>query len=142
MFGFPLTAYFLSSLLGLTFFETRFMLYMYKVGMPLGSLITSVGVLLIVLGWREVYRAKNQLATGGIYRYLRHPQCPGILLVTAGWLVHWPTIPGLAIWPVLMWLYYRLSVQEDKYLADRFGSEYQEYAEKTPRLLPIRLRNA
>ncbi len=142
MFGFPLTAYFLSGLLGLTFFETRFMLYMYKIGMPLGSLITFVGVLLIVLGWREVYHAKNQLATGGIYRYLRHPQYLGILLVTAGWLVHWPTIPGLAIWPVLMWLYYRLSVQEDKYLADRFGRGYQEYAEKTPRLLPIRLRNA
>ena len=142
MFGFPLTAYFLSSLLGLTFFETRFMLYMYKIGMPLGSLITFVGVLLIVLGWREVYRVKNQLATGGIYRYLRHPQYLGVLLVTAGWFVHWPTIPGLAMWPILMWLYYRLSVQEDKYLADRFGSEYQEYAEKTPRLLPIRLRNA
>lgn len=142
MFGFPLTAYFLSHLLGLTFFETRFMLYMYRIGMPLGSLITFVGVLLIVLGWREVYRAKNQLATGGIYRYLRHPQYLGILLVTAGWLVHWPTIPGLAMWPILMWLYDRLSAKEDKYLADRFGRAYLEYAEKTPRLLPIRRRHA
>lgn len=70
--------------------------------MPLGSMITFVGVLLIVLGWWEVYRAKNQLATEGIYRYLRHPQYLGILLVTAGWLVHWPTIPGLAMWPILM----------------------------------------
>lgn len=139
MFGFPLSAYFLSSILGLTFFEQQFMVYMYKIGMPLGSLITFVGVLLILLGWREIYRAKDQLATQGIYRYLRHPQYLGILLVTAGWLVHWPTIPGLVMWPLLVLLYYRLSVQEDKFLADRFGKEYLDYAEETPRLFPLRL---
>lgn len=139
MFGFPLTAYFLSILLGLTFFERQFMLYMYKIGMPLGSLITFMGVLLVVLGWREVYRAKDRLATRGLYSYLRHPQYLGLLLVTAGWLVHWPTIPGLVMWPLLVLLYYRLSVREEKYLAETFGNEYWAYAEKTPGLLPFRL---
>lgn len=139
MFGFPLSAYFLSTILGLTFFERQFMLYMYKIGMPLGSLITFVGVLLIILGWREAYRARDQLATQGIYRHLRHPQYLGILLVTAGWLVHWPTIPSLIMWPIIVLLYYRLSLREDKFLADRFGEEYRQYAEKTPMLLPLRL---
>lgn len=138
MFGFPLTAYFLSTLLGLTLFEKQFMLYMYKIGMPLGSLITFLGVLLIVLGWKQVYRSKDRLATQGVYRYLRHPQYLGFLLVTVGWLVHWPTIPGLVMWPILVWLYYRLSVQEDNHLAEKFGKEYWAYADKTPRLLPFR----
>ncbi len=142
MFGFPLTAYFLSTALGLTLFERQFMLYMYRIGMPLGSLITFLGVLLIVLGWREVYRARDSLATGGIYRYLRHPQYLGILLVTAGWLVHWPTIPGLVMWPVLVVLYRRLARSEDAYLAQKFGEAYQEYANRTPMLLPVRLREA
>lgn len=139
MFGFPLSVYFLSSILGLTFFEKEFILYMYRIGMPLGSLITLLGILLIGLGWREVYRAKDQLATRGIYSYLRHPQYLGLLLVTAGWLVHWPTLPGLVMWPVLVLLYYRLSLQEDRYLAEKFGQEYWVYAEKTPMLFPFRL---
>ena len=140
MFGFPLSAYFLSSVLGLTFFEEQFMLYMLKTGMPLGSLVSFLGILLIVLGWREVYRSKDQLATRGIYCHLRHPQFLGILLVAAGWLVHWPTLPGLLMWPVLVVLYSRLSQQEDKYLAEKFGEQYRVYAEGTPRLLPLRPR--
>lgn len=139
MFGFPLSVYFLSSVLGLTFFEKEFMLYMLRIGMPLGSLITFLGILLIILGWREVYRAKERLATQGIYRYLRHPQYLGILLVTAGWLVHWPTLPGLVMWPILVLLYYGLSLQEDKFLAEKFGEEYRAYEKETPRLFPIRL---
>ncbi|MDR7538265.1 MAG: isoprenylcysteine carboxylmethyltransferase family protein [Armatimonadota bacterium] len=142
MFGFPLTAYFLSTALGLTLFERQFMLYMYRVGMPLGSIVSAVGVLLVVLGWREVYRARGSLATGGVYRYLRHPQYLGVLLVTAGWLVHWPTLPGLVMWPVLLVLYYRLSRREEAYLAQEFGDAYRAYASRTPMLLPVRLRAA
>lgn len=138
MFGFPLTAYFLSTALGLTLFEERFMGYMYALGMPLGSLITFLGVLLVILGWKEVYRARDRLATGGIYRVMRHPQYLGILLVTAGWLVHWPTLPGLLMWPVLVLLYVRLAIREDRYLAEKFGKEFQVYAEKTPMFFPSR----
>lgn len=142
MFGFPLSAYFLSSVFGLTLFEREFMAYMYRIGMPLGSMITFVGILLIILGWREVYRAKDRLATQGIYRYVRHPQYLGILLVTAGWLVHWPTVPGLIMWPVLAFLYYRLSVREDGFLAEKFDGEYRAWAAGTSRFLPFMLRGA
>ena len=138
MFGFPLTAYFLSTALGLTFFEPWFMRYMYTLGMPLGSLITFLGVLLVILGWKEVYRARDRLATGGIYRVIRHPQYTGILLVTAGWLVHWPTLPGLLMWPVLVLLYVRQAVQEEKYLAEKFGQDFRDYAAKTPMFLPLK----
>lgn len=140
MFGFPLTAYFLSTALGLTLFEERFLLYMYTLGMPVGSAITFIGVLLVILGWREVYRTPDRLATGGIYRHLRHPQYLGIILVTAGWLVHWPTIPGLLMWPILVLLYHRLAVREERDLARRFGPEFRAYAERTPMLFPPRLR--
>lgn len=140
MFGFPLTAYFLSSALGLTVFERQFMSYMYGIGMPVGSLITFIGILLIIFGWREVYRARGQLATGGIYRLIRHPQYLGILLVTGGWLVHWPTIPGLLMWPVLMLLYYRLARREDEYLVEAFGEKYRAYASITAAFVPFRLR--
>lgn len=136
MFGFPLSVYLLSSALGLSLLERQFMRYMYTFGMPIGSLITLLGIFLIILGWREVYRAKDILATRGVYRYVRHPQYLGLVLVAAGWLVHWPTLPGLVMWPVLVVLYYRLSVQEDRYLLERFGQEYELYAAHTPRFYP------
>jgi len=105
MFGFPLTAYVISSGFGLTLFEREFTLYMHRVGMPVGSFVTFLGILLIVFGWREVYRTKDRLATQGIYAYLRHPQYLGILLITGGWLIHWPTAIGLVMWPILMVAY-------------------------------------
>ena len=137
MFGFPLTVYFVSSAFGLTLFEQKFMLYMHRVGMPLGSLVTFLGVLLVVFGWREVYRAGDRLATQGIYAYLRHPQYLGILLITGGWLIHWPTAIGLGMWPILVIAYVRLARGEDTYLASRFGSDFRTYAEKTRRFVPL-----
>lgn len=140
MFGFPLTVYFVSSAFGLTLFEREFMLYMHRIGMPVGSLVTFVGVVLVVLGWREVYRARDQLATHGIYSYLRHPQYLGILLITGGWLIHWPTAIGLVMWPILVVMHLRLARREDAYLLSRFGSEFRAYAEKTRGFAPRPLR--
>lgn len=137
MFGFPLTVYFVSSTFGLTLFEREFMQYMHRVGMPLGSLVTFLGVLLVVFGWREVYRARNRLATQGVYAYLRHPQYLGILLITGGWLIHWPTALGLGMWPVLVVLYVRLARREDTYLASQFGGEFRTYAARTRGFLPF-----
>jgi len=137
MFGFPLTVYFVSSAFGLTLFEQEFMLYMHRVGMPLGSLVTFFGVSLVVSGWREVYRARDGLATQGIYAYLRHPQYLGILLITAGWLIHWPTAIGFVMWPILVVIYVRLARREDAYLAGQFGGEFRAYAGKTGGFLPL-----
>jgi protein-S-isoprenylcysteine O-methyltransferase Ste14 len=136
MFGFPLSVYFLSGILGMPLLEKDFVLYMLRIGMPVGSLVTFLGVLLIILGWREIYRAKGELATRGVYRCLRHPQYLGIILVAGGWLIHWPTIPGTILWPLLVILYHHLSKREDKYLAETFGKQYSEYAEKTPMPFP------
>jgi protein-S-isoprenylcysteine O-methyltransferase Ste14 len=138
MFGFPLTAYLLSSALGWTLFEREFMTYMYRVGMPVGSAVTLAGVLLVVLGWRELYRNRHGLVTTGVYRHLRHPQYLGLVLVTAGWLVHWPTLPGLLTWPVLTWAYVRQARREEAELRRRFGPAYDAYAQRTPAWVPRR----
>lgn len=137
MFGFPLTAYLLSSAVGWTAFERDFMTYMYRLGMPVGSAVTLVGVLLVVLGWWELYRHREEgLVTTGVYRYLRHPQYLGLVLVTAGWLVHWPTVPGLLMWPLLTAAYARQARKEEQELRSRFGPLYEEYARRTPPWIP------
>src|SRR4030067_1780211 len=73
VFGVPLTVYFVSSAFGLTLFEREVMLYMHRVGMPLGSLVAFLGVLLVVFGWREGDRAGGRVGPPGNSRYLRPP---------------------------------------------------------------------
>lgn len=136
MFGFPLTVFFLSSTFGLSLFERQFMTYMYTFGMPVGSTITFIGILLIILGWRTIYRARDQLVSEGIYGHVRHPQYLGILLVAGGWIVHWPTIPGLVMVPVLAALYYYQAKREDRFLEEKFGDKFRDYARRTPMIFP------
>lgn len=139
MFGFPFTVYILSSAVGWTLFEREFMTYMYRLGMPVGSLVTLGGMLLVALGWRELHRHKGDLVTTGIYRRLRHPQYLGLVLVVIGWLVHWPTLPGLLMAPFLVLGYVRQALREEAELARRYGPVYEAYARTTPGWIPWRL---
>src|SRR3989304_4764175 len=95
----------------------------------------SIAVFLAFLALIPVRLTRNW-RSHGVYGYVRHPQYLGLILVTGGWLIHWPTIPGVAMWPLLLILYFRLSKREEQYLAERFGKQYSEYAERIPMLIP------
>ncbi|HZK65987.1 MAG TPA: isoprenylcysteine carboxylmethyltransferase family protein [Chloroflexota bacterium] len=60
------------------------------------------------LGWRDIYRyywskrgGEARLVTQGIYRYIRHPQYTGFLMITGGMLLEWATLPLLIMYPSL-----------------------------------------
>lgn len=76
--------------------------------------------------------------TEGIYTYMRHPQYTGIYLAIFGQLIHWPTIPTLVLFPVIVWVYYRLSRKEEKALIKEFGEEYRAYMGRVPMFFPRR----
>jgi protein-S-isoprenylcysteine O-methyltransferase Ste14 len=71
---------------------------------------------------------------------VRHPQYDGFLLVMIGFLLQWPTIPTLVMFPVLVIIYARLARSEEREVAQRFGTQWTEYASHTPAFLP-RLRH-
>jgi hypothetical protein len=50
---------------------------------------------------RKVQAAIHALASTGIYAYVRHPQYVGFILVMFGFLLQWPTLLTLAMFPVL-----------------------------------------
>jgi protein-S-isoprenylcysteine O-methyltransferase Ste14 len=99
-------------------------------------MIILSGIFLIVFGWRRIYRAKDQLVTKGIYAQTRHPQYLGFLLLTAGIDVLWVTFSTLLLWPILVFLYYRLAKEEEQKMEEKFGEEYREYKKSVPRFLP------
>lgn len=136
MYGFPLTIYFTSTYLGgipFTYWKGHLLGFP---GFIVGFLILALGIYMILSGWRKIYQAKGRLVTEGIYGHVRHPQYLGFVLVTLGWLIHWPTIVTALLWPILTISYYRLATEEEKKLRSKFGVEYQKYAEKVPIFVP------
>src|SRR6266536_3759809 len=99
------------------------------------------GFWLIAAGWRVLHDAARtgRLATGGPYARVRHPQYDGFLVIMIGFLLQWPTVPTLIMFPILVFVYTRLARAEEGEVAGRFGDAWRAYAAATPGFLP-RLR--
>jgi protein-S-isoprenylcysteine O-methyltransferase Ste14 len=98
------------------------------------------GFYLIAAAWRVLYDAArtDRLATTGAYAYARHPQYDGFLLVMIGFLLQWPTIPTLVMFPILVLVYRRLARAEEREVAAHFGPAWDQYAARTPAFIPRR----
>lgn len=102
-----------------------------------GILISAAGAILIAWGWGTLYRTDQELVTSGIYAYSRHPQYLGFNLFLFGWFVHWPTLLTLAMFPILAYFYYRLSIVEEQEVMESIDNTeaYKQYIEETPRFI-------
>lgn len=156
MYGFPLTIYLLSGWLGQRLpsldlsshnaghlWET---LFGWK-GDPhlnplhlLSSAFIFGGFYLLASAWHVLYRAQcaGQLATTGPYARVRHPQYDGFVVIMLGFLLQWPTILTLVMFPVLVVMYVRLAVREEAEARATFGPQWERYAARTPRFIPQR----
>lgn len=143
MYGFPLTLYFITSI-----FEFK-LPYVHESGsltlsaMPwlgwpgIPEAVMLLGLILIVLGYKKIHAARPELVTDGFYRYMRHPQYTGIILLALGLLLQWPTLPTLIMWPVLIVAYYRLAKLEEKELEKAYGEKFLRYRQRVPMFLPF-----
>ncbi|MEW6635386.1 MAG: isoprenylcysteine carboxylmethyltransferase family protein [Actinomycetota bacterium] len=157
MYGFPLTIYLLSGWLGSRypaldpFSHANGHLWEVLLGWEgnphlnplhiLSNVVIAAGFILLSASWNVLYRAQRakQLATTGPYAYVRHPQYGGFVLIMAGFLMQWPTLITLAMFPVLVAMYVRLAHREEREVREEFGEEYADYAASTPAFFP-RLR--
>ena len=154
MFGLPLTMYILMGVFGLpdiynleflltqVMGEQQFHIIFHYYVFPASQVIMGIGMLLVIFGWKEIYEGKGKLVTTGIYRYVRHPQYVGFLLITLGLNVWWLTIITLALWPVVIIVYYKLAKKEEKDAEEEFGEEYLEYKRRVPGWIPRIRRKA
>ncbi len=151
MYGFPLTIYILTSTLGSRypvidpFTHVNGHLWVALAG---GSIAVWVLVMLvsnaamfgglIIMGraWKQIHRANGELVTSGLYSRVRHPQYFALVLITIGMLIQWPTIITAAMWPILMFMYYRLARREEKEMEDQFGDQYTTYRWQVPMFFP------
>ncbi|MDA8239324.1 MAG: isoprenylcysteine carboxylmethyltransferase family protein [Nitrospiraceae bacterium] len=151
MYGFPLTIYILTGILGSKypvlnpFSHASGHLWLVWFGggpamMTLIHLISNglaiAGFAIMWKGWKLIHGSKGGLVTEGLYVYVRHPQYSGLFLVMIGMLIQWPTIITALMFPVLVYVYYRLSKREEREMIELFGDEYRRYVEKTPMFIP------
>jgi protein-S-isoprenylcysteine O-methyltransferase Ste14 len=154
MYGFPLTIYLLSGWLGnlypgVNLFSHDAGHIWYTVfglsGDPHNNIVHEIsnwlitgGMVLLGISWRYLYRAQRShtVATSGPYSFVRHPQYIAFITVLLGFLLQWPTILTVAMFPVLLVMYAKLACLEEKEALKEFGDEYARYAAVTPRFFP------
>jgi len=151
MYGFPLTIYILTGFFGwhIPWLHESGHLWATLFGWgELGAMVEMIigyafvffGISLLIEGWREVYQASREgrLAVDRLYGVVRHPQYTGIFVAVFGQLIHWPTIPTLVLFPVIVWAYVRLARREEQDMVERFGARYVEYRQRVPAFFPRR----
>ena len=96
------------------------------------------GFYLLSSAWNVLYHAqrRNALATSGPYARIRHPQYVAFVLILLGFLLQWPTLLTLLMFPILLVMYGRLAVTEEAEMRKQFGADFDAYAARTPRFLP------
>lgn len=156
MYGFPLTIYLLSSWLGTRFPDLDplshdaghlwYSLFGFEGNAHLNpihflsSLLLVAGFWVLSSAWRVLYAAQRAgaLATTGPYARMRHPQYAGFVLIMLGFLVQWPTLLTLVMFPVLVTMYVKLARREERDAQQVFGAAWEEYAARTPAFWPRR----
>ena len=154
MYGFPLTIYFLSGWLQSRYPNIDWFshdaghlleeLFGWRANPHFGPfhilsfVFIGGGFILISAAWKTLYAAQKRrsLATTGPYSHVRHPQYVGFVLVMFGFLLQWPTILTLAMFPVLVWMYASLARQEERDAFSTFGEAYAAYAAQVPAFIP------
>jgi protein-S-isoprenylcysteine O-methyltransferase Ste14 len=150
MYGYPLTIYLFGSVLGdkLGLSHNAGHLWTDLIGWKgdphlspfhfASYLLIGGGFWLIGAAWSRLHAAAQvgRLATGGPYARLRHPQYAGFIAIMVGFLLQWPTLPTLVIFPVLVVVYRRLAIREERDVREHFGEEWDLYAGRTPRFIP------
>ena len=160
MYGFPLTIYLMSGWLQ-TKFPTLDLLshdtghlwstLLGETGNPhfgvlhiASYVFLGLGFYLLSSAWNVLYQAQchKALAVTGPYARIRHPQYVAFVLILLGFLLQWPTLLTLLMFPVLLVMYWRLAINEESEMREQFGSAYDVYAEHTPRFIPSLHRRA
>ena len=154
MYGFPLTIYLLSGWLQSRYPDVSWfshdaghlleMLFGWRANPHFGPfhvlsmVFIGGGFWLLAAAWRVLFAAQRSgtLATGGAYSLVRHPQYLAFMLIMFGFLLQWPTLLTLVMFPALVFMYVHLARREEREVATEFGAEYARYAARVPAFFP------
>ncbi len=154
MYGFPLSLYFLSGWLSARFPGVDWlshdaghvleMIFGWRVNPHFGPfhiasfVFIFLGFSVLANAWPVLYRAQRlgALATTGIYARIRHPQYVAFVLIMFGFLLQWPTVITVVMFPIMVSVYAVLARREEHDCLAQFGDTYRDYMKRTPAFIP------
>lgn len=154
MYGFPLTIYLLLPWLTKYFPGVDWlshdaghlleMVFGWRVNPHFGpfhiasNVLIGLGFWLLASSWNVLYKAQREhaLAQTGPYARIRHPQYVGFVSIMFGFLLQWPTLVTLLMFPILVAMYARLAKREEQDSIAAFGEAYQQYMRQVPAFFP------
>jgi protein-S-isoprenylcysteine O-methyltransferase Ste14 len=154
MYGFPLTIYLLLPWLSRRFPGIDFLthdaghlletLTGWRLNPHFGpfhlasNILIAAGFFLLASSWRVLYAAQRArtLADTGPYARIRHPQYAAFAIIMFGFLLQWPTLVTLIMFPILIVVYVRLARTEERWALSEFGDAYQRYRARVPAWMP------
>lgn len=154
MYGFPLSIYLMSGWLAAHYPGVDFLSHdnghlihtlLGLKGNPhwdvfhiLSNVFIFGGFITLSNAWHVLWKAqrRHKLASTGIYARMRHPQYVAFISIMLGFLLQWPTLPTLIMFPILTYMYVKLSYKEEKISEAEFGDTWRKYAAVTPRFFP------
>ena len=160
MYGFPLTIYLLSGWLQTRYPQLDLLSHdaghlwstlfgwksdpHFSPAHVLSNLSIAGGFVMIAWAWPVLHAAQQagRLATTGAYGWVRHPQYLGFIAILTGFMLQWPTLLTLAMYPPLVVMYVALARREEREARAEFGAAYDRYAAVVPGWLPAWRRQA
>ncbi|MFX1549695.1 MAG: methyltransferase family protein [Promethearchaeota archaeon] len=113
----------------------------------LGFILYLTGALVVLIARVQLGRfgtaelsteEDHQLFTQGVYKYIRNPMYSGGLIATIGFCLVFRCIITLIIMFTYTFLIYKMRInEEEKILQNKFGKEYEDYKQKTKKLIPF-----
>ncbi|AEH36893.1 methyltransferase family protein [Halopiger xanaduensis] len=117
-----------------------------SLGLPRGPSLAAGAVLFVGgyavaiaagldLGVEETKGLAGDLRTGGWYRYSRNPQYVGYIVATVGFALLANSASVAVVCAIYLCWWLSLPFAEEPWLRERYGAEYERYAERVPRFV-------
>lgn len=106
---------------------------------PIGFVVAALGLLLFVIGAVHLYGAKllrRGAVTGGLYRFVRHPQYLALAILGLGTTLIWARFLVLVSYLTMLILYFLLARWEEDVCVEKFGESYRDYQRTTGMIVP------
>lgn len=109
----------------------------------ISATLFGIGIIMLLFSWFDLGTKtslgidKNQLKTGGIYKYSRNPQLIGYGLMLTSFaiiLFSWSAIIWIVLYVVTA---YFMIKSEEEFLKNKYEKEYKSYCEEVPRVIKI-----
>ncbi len=123
-------------------FEIELPAALSTIGFALVSIGFVLGILALVAmknSWRVgiKYDQKTELVTTGIYRFSRNPYFLSYGILIFGYILIFASPVLIILYVILVMVFHRMILEEEKYLLAVHGAVYEKYKRKVGRYLTI-----